>query len=1174
MSDEILGVLRGSDAIAVRRATLDALDRLARLYPAAPVVRAALGACAAALDDARPSADAAKLRVSAAERLPSLFRAALGLAAVAQTRSPESAGLASRAREARDLAHRLATATATAPTLRLTLVGALEALTILSLDAGAGRGPAVGGLPAARVGSDHPVLSKDASGEPVSIQSEADTLLTGLLSLAEGAFGADTEDSKRKDGNEGMEDDKGDDEPSTSAPDSSPVAVALAALSAVTVVVRRHPRAAAKAVPALGRLADRAGSRGAAGVGTGRPTRSEAAAQALRISLLCLLRSADPALAPWRPRFAGLLTRAGFAAEADREKRAAQRRDARGREREVRASAAAAARGEREDEPENREASVARVRADLVERLARSTDPSAEAATFSKGLAPAVLADLVLSLLPSLPAAPPDGGPPGQPPGLAGLIGFLNQHKAREEADRAAARGLANASGTGGATASDDVRAAEAEEEALVPLEVIEEPALAADRLTVQAAREQRDAAVARVLRASVAQRAILALDGPPRSASPLVLAPLLAALAPGTDAVSSLVAAAVSRRCLPGSAGEADGVALALRWLHVCAARWWTVPAAGEGERAPPAAESQARYAALWTSFLDGLRSRLIGRARRAAGEVLRLAPLLPPAATVSWLRACCTAEPTTNADNKDADPTKAEAVTEWTTRALLAAREVAVGRPADRSWALRFLFEQATSENDDARAKATKLLGNRLWTEPTLRDAVEAAASKGLDDATAEVREGDETREGEGDLQPSEPSASSSAALRGPRAAQLFVALAARAPRLLPRLISSFGRAPDAVKQAVLDSAPDLARALGASSPSLLAAAASETSRDHPGSEPLCLRMLHAVAESSKPPALLLTVLESRADDARFRAVALPFGDDDKAALAAAPSLAPALPLGDLRVLCARLCTPGSSRPNGPLLRASELLVALHQDGVNKGDNNAQGVRAQVECLTRCLRDATLRRVFDRAAVTEAVQRLLARRPPPRLFLRTVMLAHQADPRLLGLTATVLDALSSRRVWEDPDHWRGFVLCCSHAAPHSFKFLLALPPAKLEEALGLQPALAGPLARHVAGMRPGPPRATAQAVERAQEPARRALAAKRPAAPAVAGEPVGAPVEPAAKRAAVEPTVEPAAALAASVPVPAARRGPPVRKPLPADAPRIEGTMAVEFEDSDDSD
>jgi len=85
------------------------------------------------------------------------------------------------------------------------------------------------------------------------------------------------------------------------------------------------------------------------------------------------------------------------------------------------------------------------------------------------------------------------------------------------------------------------------------------------------------------------------------------------------------------------------------------------------------------------------------------------------------------------------------------------------------------------------------------------------------------------------------------------------------------------------------------------------------------------------------------------------------------------------------------------------------------------------------------------------------------------PPLFMRTVMQTLKRYKKLLGYIVEILGNLISKQVWNDKRLWEGFVRCCHMAKPTSFKALLKLPPAQLEDALRVAPDLKEPLSKAV---------------------------------------------------------------------------------------------------------
>jgi len=94
-----------------------------------------------------------------------------------------------------------------------------------------------------------------------------------------------------------------------------------------------------------------------------------------------------------------------------------------------------------------------------------------------------------------------------------------------------------------------------------------------------------------------------------------------------------------------------------------------------------------------------------------------------------------------------------------------------------------------------------------------------------------------------------------------------------------------------------------------------------------------------------------------------------------------------------------------------------------------------------------------------FPQPVVAASLQQLEARSPLPPLFLRALIAALQAAPRLLPFAMDCLSRLVGRQVWTDPVAWQGFLLCADKAAPASYPVLLQLPATVLDAALGRLP-------------------------------------------------------------------------------------------------------------------
>ena len=976
-----------------------------------------------------------------------------------------------------------------------------------------------------------------------------------------------------------------------------------------------------------------------------KPTTSSgigALAVSLRLALIHLLRvTSGPgsALDPWRGRLAEALAKIGFPADAQREARAAARRAGR--------AVAMKAREDEETQQAIADQNQAKVAAEEAEAEAKARSVSeedivAEANALFDNLAnaiqlagrdrglltlhrtnpsPAALAVLVLDRVRLLPPAP-WSGPPGQPPGLVGLIHAMGLAAPGAGSQPPPPPGGA-ARGTTSAAAAAETTAATAAVDLSVPRAprpAVTVPRFQGNTLSVTAASKMCTGSILRVLGADAAGAA----GGSLARGRRILLAKLAARAwsrdaAAGQTQINSLLAHMIARSNGHTGSQERDpGVDLALRWLYEIAVEsvHWTphitdqeddVDKEGhvskekeKKERPSHRGLATGAYLQAWTSLLDACLAGLVGRAVRAIHRVLVESPFLPPKETAAWMTRAV----------------EAGAETGWAAVLLLAAREVLLVKPATRSWVLPWVLDQATGTDASTREKAAKLVVNRIWSETALKTLVQDAVVARLHDAmllkhTKEESDvpdggggeegGEETKRrkgatdttaGAGAAEASDPPGKSgheAAIERAAHAASLYVVLASRAPTLVAGLFRAYPHLPAPVQKAVLLDAPSLAQALGAGSGHFLAAIDNLPA----GTEPVALRMIHALTETAPPSDLLLALLqrlgtkgrrgpgpsgwsgpergavigdgdhphphyEDQIDhkhhghalapsqgpdnssstmvmippDARFLALALPYLSRPVATSHVASVVGSGLPIGDLRMLANRLCRPSpvawgrTNTEHEPRVHPATFLVELHasakadkktnHDPEANEANVKEREKSTVEALTRCLKDPVLRRVFDRESVVAAIQQMLMGATLPKLFMRTVILALQTDAQLLGLTMTVLETLIARRVWEDPVQWRGFVLCCAHTSPRSMKFLLALPPARMTEAIGeVAPRLADPLLAHIKGIKPAPNRAVIDAVVAGHKMAVAKIKAATAAAAAAAAATAQAPKE-----------------------------------------------------------
>jgi symplekin len=235
--------------------------------------------------------------------------------------------------------------------------------------------------------------------------------------------------------------------------------------------------------------------------------------------------------------------------------------------------------------------------------------------------------------------------------------------------------------------------------------------------------------------------------------------------------------------------------------------------------------------------------------------------------------------------------------------TQGLSALWSLILQRPPTRGTCLKMALKCTVHESDDVRAKAIRLVANKLYPLTYVAQTIEEFAVQSLlavvDLKQTDTGQGDSmdvdsikaTQGANGDQQSGnglapmdiavvkdesqQNVAKSSPALSisdAQRCMSLFFALCTKKHALLQQLFEVYGRASKAVKQAVHRHIPILFRTIGSSSPELLQLIA-----DPPvGSENLLLLVLHSLTEGTEPSAELITTVkklyETKLQDAGF--------------------------------------------------------------------------------------------------------------------------------------------------------------------------------------------------------------------------------------------------------------------------------------------------------------
>lgn len=435
-------------------------------------------------------------------------------------------------------------------------------------------------------------------------------------------------------------------------------------------------------------------------------------------------------------------------------------------------------------------------------------------------------------------------------------------------------------------------------------------------------------------------------------------------------------------------------------------------------------------------------------------------------------------------------------------------------LGRPNNRQAFLDIALKCAVHPKDDIRAKAIRLVANKLYVISFISEKVEdfatnkllSAVNRPVSDVDLSVSVPNERRT-EGQMgsqetsisgsQISEPGSSENDAAMGaqsdsqidmsmsPAQAQqhlsLFFALCTKKPSLLQLVFDRYDHAPKGVKQAIHRHIPILIRALGPSYSDLL-----KIISDPPqGSENLLTQVLHVLCEGTTPAVDLISTVK-RLYETKFKdaAILIPILSSftKNEVLPIFPRLVQ-LPLDKFQTALAHILQ--GSAHMGPALTPAEVLVAIHDINPEK---DGVPLKKIMDACSACFEQRT---VFTQQVLAKALNQMVDQTPLPLLFMRTVIQAIDAFPKLVDFVMEILSKLISKQVWRMPKLWVGFLKCISQTQPHSFRVLLQLPSPQLEGALNKYGSLRDPLATYAnqPSIKASLPRSTLQALGLASE-------------------------------------------------------------------------------------
>ncbi|KAJ7583294.1 Symplekin tight junction protein C terminal-domain-containing protein [Mycena floridula] len=281
-----------------------------------------------------------------------------------------------------------------------------------------------------------------------------------------------------------------------------------------------------------------------------------------------------------------------------------------------------------------------------------------------------------------------------------------------------------------------------------------------------------------------------------------------------------------------------------------------------------------------------------------------------------------------------------------------------------------------------------------------------------------------------------------------------ELLFALSVKVPEFLDEIFEAYGQMDVTVQEAIQDLITALIRSLGSSHGKLLT-----LMRTCPkGSESLALRVLTIFTENGRPStqlvALVKALISERDLDPRFL-IPIIAEMDKPDILRYLPRIVSMLngqpgPKSLVKSVFASVVeTPpqtfGSVTSNMPRVRQNELLsppelmVLLHETA------EESGVKSTIEAIGICF---SMTDVFRPDILAIVMQRIVDEPVVPMLFLRTVIQAVRTYTTLVAyVSTTLLSRLITKKIWNTPSLWQGFIICAMQTAPHSFGAILQLP-------------------------------------------------------------------------------------------------------------------------------
>ncbi|ORY07315.1 hypothetical protein K493DRAFT_310239 [Basidiobolus meristosporus CBS 931.73] len=301
-----------------------------------------------------------------------------------------------------------------------------------------------------------------------------------------------------------------------------------------------------------------------------------------------------------------------------------------------------------------------------------------------------------------------------------------------------------------------------------------------------------------------------------------------------------------------------------------------------------------------------------------------------------------------------------------------------------------------------------------------------------------------------------------------------ELFFALCTKKPDFLKELFVVYTKTSENVRKVIRQEIYPLIKSIGMNSTKLL----NILRNFHEGGETLVLRILVILTDKAKPSPQLVNTVKSiytqRELDARFLIPIMP-GLEKEEAFRFLPNIICLLNNTESErkvvkeVMSKLISTSGDGEGAGSgrsQISPSELLVALH----NMEDTI--GLKRAVEATQICF---SLPEIFTSEVLAVVLQQLVDQPKIPTLFMRTVMQSVSLHKNLAGFINSLLSRLITKKIWNSPKLWDGFIRCCKLTQPASFTVLIQLPKNQLQDVLLKCDSLKEPLKKYILELNAG---------------------------------------------------------------------------------------------------